>query len=158
VPRKQAPRRSASSPTAKPRKRLYRSTISLPPELRARLELRGARSDKSHGPYNYTRQLARTLALYDTVLEKSDPRQTRDMPEKVYELVLELLADPLALEAFHIHRLGDYLFDLKQFRERVRQLDLDPQQLSDALNAYPFAEKLHLVDAAQIRHAPPLPS
>ena len=85
-----------------PRQRTHRSTISLSPKLRDRLEARGARSDKGHGPYNYTRQLGRTLELYDSVLIKSDPRQTRDM-----------------------------------------------------LNAFPYAEKLHLTDAAQVRNAPP---
>ena len=138
-----------------PRQRTHRSTISLSPKLRDRLEARGARSDKSHGPYNYTRQLARTLELYDSVLIKSDPRQTRDMPEAHYELVLELLTEPLALESFHIVRLGDYLFDLPAFRARARDLRLDPQQFRDALNAFPYAEKLHLTDAAQVRNAPP---
>jgi len=138
-----------------PRQRTHRSTISLSPKLRDRLEARGARSDKGHGPYNYTRQLARTLELYDSVLIKSDPRQTRDMPEEHYEMVLELLTEPLALESFHIVRLGDYLFDLPAFRARARERRLDPQQFRDTLNAFPYAEKLHLADAAQIRNAPP---
>jgi hypothetical protein len=138
-----------------PRQRAHRSTISLSPKLRDRLEARGARSDKGHGPYNYTRQLARTLELYDSVLVKSDPRETRDMPEKDYELVLELLTEPLALESFHIVRLGDYLFDLPAFRARARERRIDPQQFRDMLNAFPYAEKLHLADAAQVRNAPP---
>jgi hypothetical protein len=138
-----------------PRQRTHRSTISLSPKLRDRLEARGARSDKGHGPYNYTRQLARTLELYDSVLIKSDPRQTRDMPEEHYEMVLELLIEPLALESFHIVRLGDYLFDLPAFRARARERRIDPQQFRDMLNAFPYAEKLHLTDAAQVRNAPP---
>jgi hypothetical protein len=138
-----------------PRQRAHRSTISLSPKLRDRLEARGARSDKGHGPYNYTRQLARTLELYDSVLVKSDPRETRDMPEKDYEMVLELLTEPLALESFHIVRLGDYLFDLPAFRARARERRIDPQQFRDMLNAFPYAEKLHLADAAQVRNAPP---
>lgn len=138
-----------------PRQRAHRSTISLSPKLRDRLEARGARSDKGHGPYNYTRQLARTLELYDSVLVKSDPRETRDMPEKDYEMVLELLTEPLALESFHIVRLGDYLFDLPSFRARARERRIDPQQFRDTLNAFPYAEKLHLTDAAQVRNAPP---
>jgi hypothetical protein len=137
------------------RERGHRSTISLPAERRAALEARGARSDKSHGPHNYTRQLARTLELYGSVLEKSDPRQTRGMPADQYELVVEVLTDPLDLRSFHILHLGDYLFDLPGFRARLRDLELDPEQLRDLLNRYPFAEKLHLVDAAQVRHAPP---
>ncbi|MBV8201897.1 MAG: hypothetical protein JOZ15_14860 [Acidobacteria bacterium] len=139
-----------------PRQRAHRSTISLPPKLRSRLEARGARSDKSHGPYNYTRQLARALELYDSVLVKSDPRQTRDMSEDDYETVVAVLLDPLALESFHIVRLGDFLFDLPDFRARARERGIDPQRFRDQLNAFAYAEKLHLVDAAQVRNAPPL--
>ncbi len=138
-----------------PRQRAHRSTISLPPKLRGRLEARGARSDKSHGPYNYTRQLARTLELYDSVLVKSDPRQTREMAEDDYEMVVALITDPLALESFHIMRLGDFLFDLPDFRARTRERGIDPQRFRDQLNAFAYAEKLHLVDAAQVRNAPP---
>ena len=144
-------------PSAMPRQRSHRSTISLPAKLRTALEKRGARSDKSHGPYNYTRQLTRTLELYGAVIEKSDPRQTRTLPEEHYELVVAVLTDPLDLETFHIHRLGDYLCELPAFLARTRDLELDAHQLRDLLNAYTFAEKLHLVEAAQVRHAPPRP-
>ena len=145
-------------PAATPRRRTHRSTISLPAELREALEKRGARSDKSHGPYNYTRQLTRTLELYGAVLEKSDPRQTGALPKDHYELVVEVLTDPQHLETFHIVHLGDYLCELPAFLARTRDLELDAQDLRDLLNACTFAEKLHLVDAAQIRHAPPRPS
>jgi hypothetical protein len=141
----------------KGRQRGHRSTISLPPELRAALEARGARSDKSHGPYNYTHQLARTLEFYGAVVERSDPRQTRGMPADQYELVVEVLTDPLALKTFHILHLGDYLLEIPAFRARLRDLELDSRRLRDLLNDYPFAEKLHLVEAAQVRHAPPRP-
>ncbi len=138
-----------------PRQRSGRSTISLPPVLRKSLEERGARGDKSHGPFNYTSQLSRTLARYDTVLARSDPRATAAMPPAHYELVLDSLTDPLELADFHISRLGEYLFELRAFQALARERQLDPRQVCDALNGYPFAEKLHLVDAAQVRHAPP---
>ena len=144
-------------PSARPRQRSHRSTISLPARLREALEKRGARSDKSHGPYNYTRQLTRTLELYGAVIEKSDPRQTRALPKAHYELVVEVLTDALDLETFHIHLLGDYLCELPAFVARIRDLELDAQDLRDVINAYTFAEKLHLVDAALVRHAPPSP-
>jgi hypothetical protein len=143
---------------AVPRQRPSRSTISLPPRLRQRLEARGARSDKSHGPFNYTGQLARTMELYDSVLGRSDPRQTAAMPHDHYELVLDILTDPLELEEFHILRLADYLFELPAFQALARERQIDPRQLCDTVNSYSFAEKLHLVDAAQVRHhAPPRP-
>jgi hypothetical protein len=137
-----------------PRVRPPRSTIALPPNVRQQLEERGARSDKARGPHNFTSQVDRTLALYDSLLLKSDPRQTQSMPRDVYELVLDQLTDPLALETFHIAHLGDYLAELPALRVQARELRLDLQQLRDTLNAYPYAEKLHLVDAAQVRHAP----
>jgi hypothetical protein len=148
------PRRSVKSPAA-PRRRPPRSTLALPARSRDHLEARGARSDKSHGPFNYSRQLARTLELYDSVLVKSDPRKTCNLSQDHYELIVAALTDPLALESFHIARLGDYLLELPAFRARARERQLDPEKLRDTLNALPYAEKLHLVDAAQIRVAPP---
>jgi len=157
VPTKRTEPPKNGTPSASHRQRGHRSTISLPAELRAVLEKRGARSDKSHGPYNYTRQLARTLELYGAVIDKSDPRQTRALPEEHYELVVEVLSDPLQLETFHILHLGDYLCELPAFLARIRELGLDAQDLRDVFNACTFAEKLHLVDVAQVRHAPPRP-
>ncbi len=86
---------------------------------------------------------------------KSDPRETRDLPEEHYDLVLDLIRDPQKLESFHIHHLGDYLSELPRYAERARAIGVDPAQLARDLNAYTFAEKLHLVDAAQVRNAPP---
>jgi len=137
------------------RRRSDRLIITLPPDVLDRLRTRGARSDKTHGPYNYTQQLTRTLELYESVVVKSDPRDTRDLPEKHYDLVLDLLRDPQRLESFHIHHLGDYLSELPHFAERARAIGLDPGPFAKALNAYTFAEKLHLVDAAQVRNVPP---
>jgi hypothetical protein len=145
---------TSGDPAARSRQRRRRTTIALPSSLRDRLEARGARSDKGHGPYNYTRQLARTVERYDSVLARSDPRQTRDLPDEAYELVVELLTSPLELESFHILHLGDYLFDQPAFHARAGERRIDPQQLRDTLNALPYAEKLHLADAAQVRNAP----
>ena len=136
------------------RRRSNRLIITIPPDVIDRLKTRGARSDKTHGPYNYTQQLTRTLELYESVVVKSDPRETRELPEDQYDLVLELLQDPQRLESFHIHHLGDYLSELPPYAERARALGLDPDPFAKALNAYTFAEKLHLVDAAQVRKAP----
>lgn len=152
--RKPARKPTSGGIAAGPRRRPHRSTISLAPELRARLEARGARSDKGHGPYNYTRQLGRTLELFDSLLAKSDPRETHAMQQDDYDLVVAALTDPLALETFHITHLGDYLFQLPAFRARAGELAIDPQELRDRVNAYPFAEKLHLAQAAQSHHAP----
>jgi hypothetical protein len=139
------------------RARSDRLIITLPPAVIDRLKSRGARSDKTHGPYNYTQQLTRTLELYESVVVKSDPRDTRALAAGHYDLILDLLRDPQKLESFAIHRLGDYLLELPSYAERARAIGLDPEQLAKAINAYTFAEKLHLVDAAQIRNAPAPP-
>src|ERR1700676_800117 len=150
--RKPARKPTSVGSAAGPRRRPHRSTISLAPELRRRLEARGARSDKSHGPYNYTRQLRRHLELFDSLLAKSDPRQTHAMPQEDYDLVIAVLTDALVLATFHIDHLGNYLFELPAFRARAAELAVDPQELRDRVNDYPFAEKLHLAQAAQIHH------
>jgi len=155
--RTSARRRTSQDLPAEPRNRPYRTTISLAPELRARLEARGARSDKGHGPYNYTRQLTRTLELFDSLLAKSDPRQTHAMSQDDYDLAIAALTDALLLVTFHIDRLGHYLFELPAFQARAGELAIDPQDLRDRINAYPFAEKLHLTQAALIHHAPSRP-
>jgi hypothetical protein len=103
-------------------RRSDRLIITLPPEVIDRLKTRGARSDKTHGPYNYTQQLTRTLELYESVVVKSDPRDTRSLPEAQYDLILDLLHDPQKLESFHIHRLGDYLLEVPVFAERARDM------------------------------------
>jgi hypothetical protein len=139
------------------RRRYDRLIITLPPDVIDRLKARGARSDKTHGPYNLTQQLTRTLGLYESVVVRSDPRETQGLPEEHYELILDFLRDPQRLETFHITRLGDYLVEVPGFAQRVRDLGLDPAALAKTVNALTFAEKLHLVDSAQVRHAPAAP-
>jgi len=129
--------------------------VSLPPNVLDRLRARGARSDQTHGPYNYTRQLTRSLNLYDSVVVRSDPRETRGLSEQHYGLILDVLRDPQRLETFHIQRLGDYLLEIPEFPQRARDLGLAPAELAATVNDLTFAEKLHLVDSAQIHHAPP---
>jgi len=139
------------------RRRSDRLIITLPPDVLDRLKHRGARSDKTHGPYNFTQQLTRSLSLYETVVVRSDPRETQGLPEEHYALILDLLREPHRLETFHIHHLGDYLLLVPDFPQRARGLGLDPAALAKTVNGLTFAEKLHLVDSAQIHHAPPPP-
>jgi hypothetical protein len=128
--------------------------VTMPPLLIDLLEARGAHSDKSHGPYNYRQQVARRLELYEQLLLANDPRHTRGLAERHYELILDLLVDAHQLTAFQIQRLGGVLSGLPAFAQRARQTRIDPAELAATVNAYSFAEKLHLADAAQSRHAP----
>ncbi|HEY6322830.1 MAG TPA: hypothetical protein VJA16_14865 [Thermoanaerobaculia bacterium] len=134
----------------RPAKRLI---ITLPPEVIRRLRNRGARSDRHHGPYNYTRQLSRALGLFDAVVLRSDPRETGGLDERPYGLIVDLLRDPHRLETFHISRLGEYLLELPDFGERAHAIGCEPEELARSVSGLTFAEKLHLVDSAQLRHS-----
>ncbi len=129
--------------------------VSLSPSVLTRLRSRGAHSDRARGPLNYTRQLTRTLNLYESAILRSDPRETQDLPEAHYDLVLDLLDEPEALTADAIQGLGGHLLNLSTFPARARALGADPQRLAQTINALTYAEKLHLVNAAQVHHAPP---
>lgn len=135
---------------SRPAKRLI---ITLPPEVIDRLRSRGARSDKNHGPYNLTRQLTRALGLFDAVVLKSDPRETGDLGASAYDLIVDLLRDPHRLETFHVHCLGEYLLELPDFASRARGSGLEPEEFAKTVGRLTFAEKLHLVDAAQLHHS-----
>jgi hypothetical protein len=139
------------------RRRSDRLIITLPPAVVDLLKAHGARSDRSHGPFNYTKQLTRALMLYESVVTRSDPRQTRALPQEQYDLILDLLQEPQDIGPFHLQRLGEYLSEIPAFSERARALGLDPAQFADAVTAFTFAEKLHLLDSAQVRHASALP-
>jgi len=134
---------------SRPAKRLI---ITLPPEVIDRLRSRGAHSDRHHGPFNYTRQLARALEFFDSVVSRSDPRETQGLDERAYELVVDLLRDPYRLDTFHILCLGEYLLELPDFAQRARDVGLEPGELARSIGRLSFAEKLHLVDTAQLRH------
>jgi hypothetical protein len=136
---------------SRPAKRLI---ITLPPEVVHRLTNRGARSDKHHGPYNFTRQLTRTLCFFESVVLRSDPTTTGALSAPAYDLVVDSLREPHRLGTFHIHCLGEYLLQLPDFAERVRGIGLEPDELAKTVGRLTFAEKLHLVDAAQLRHSP----
>jgi hypothetical protein len=114
----------------------------------------GSKPDKTE---EMARQLADALDTYEEVVAESDPRDTASMSDDDYQLVLEILTEPLALEDSHIARLGDYLASLPAFTARARERKIDPTKLRDLLNGYTFPEQLHLVDAAMIRHSAPRP-
>jgi len=130
-----------------------RFIISLPRALAARLEARGARPDPSRGPFNFSQQVARTVTFYESVVVRSDPRVTRQLSEDLYQLLLGLIEDPQALEVFHIHRLGDSIAELPDYAGRARAAGVDPAWLVATVNAYSYAEKLHLVDSSEVRQS-----
>jgi hypothetical protein len=127
--------------------------VTLTPASLERLKSRGALSDRHHGPLSYTRQLTRSLELHEAVLVRSDPRDTRELPEEQYDLILSLLSEPEKLEVFHIQKLGDYLRELPAFAGLARRLGVDPDEFAKWINSFSFAEKLQLLDSAKVRNA-----
>jgi hypothetical protein len=131
--------------------RPHRVTIVIPPSARRRLEARGARADQGRGPTAYTRQLARTVEFFAQAVSQGDPRQTRRMANRHYDLVLDVIDAP-DLDPFRVDHLGSYLLELPAFHTHARQRQIDPHRLAAAINGFAFHEKLHLVDAAMARH------
>ncbi len=130
--------------------RKERTNLAIPPAVQQSLEARGARRRRGPGPLNFRRQLTQSLETFDNLLLHSDPRRTKQMPEPMYEAVLELLTNPLSLESFHILHLGTYLTTLPGWEARA---GAGAARLAETVDSYSFAEKLHLVEAAQARHA-----
>ncbi len=130
--------------------RRERTNLAIPPAVERSLEARGARRQRGPGPLNFRRQLTLSLETFDNLLLHSDPRQTQQMPEELYERVLELLSNPLSLESFHILHLGTYLTTLPGW---AAEAGAGAGGLAERVDSFSFAEKLHLVEAAQARHA-----
>jgi hypothetical protein len=133
------------------------SRMTLPPEVLAYLRRRGATSRKGRqphdqGPHSYTLSLQRNLGQFNSLVHHSDPRITRGLSPNVYDLIVALIIAPRTLDLAEIKSLGDYLAGVEGFAERMRSLGLSADSLAAAVNAYTFAEKVHLIDAAELLH------
>jgi hypothetical protein len=131
--------------------------MTLPPEVIASLRRRGATSRKTKQPGDpaapsLTLGLQRNLGRFEQMLSHSDPRATRGLAPQIYDAIVEAITEPRSLKVTEIHRLGLYLASLPGFQERARSLGLPIETLADEINAYSFAEKVHLVDAAELVH------
>lgn len=132
-------------------KRENRVTLVIPPRARQRLEARGARADQGRGPTGYSRQIARLLHFYELAVDKCDPRRTRRMRKRDFDLVVDVITAP-GLDVFEVAVLGSYLRELPEFRARARERKVDAEALAAEIDGFKFAEKMHLVDAAMARH------
>jgi hypothetical protein len=95
-----------------------------------------------------------SLLLYDSVHMPCDPRHTRALPQEQYDLVVEILQGSHLLEASEVQRLGEVLLKIPRFSARGRELGVDADELAKTISGYGFVEKLHLVDAAELRATP----
>jgi hypothetical protein len=130
------------------------TTVQISPATITLITRRGARSSRGGGDFARSAVLNRTVAMLQTILEQSDPRRTRRLPDPVHALAVELLAEPWALTPFEIERLPTLLEHTAGFIAGLAAHDLDRQVFLEALSALTFAEKAALVDAAIQLHAP----
>ncbi|HVT61466.1 MAG TPA: hypothetical protein VHR45_24095 [Thermoanaerobaculia bacterium] len=114
----------------------------------------GARPNRGGGTFNRSAVLQRSLAMLRAVLERSDPRLTRQLPEDIHALAVELLEEPWALTAFEIDNLAAFLDRTGDFARALAANVIPRQDFLQAISALTFAEKAALVDAAIQRHAP----
>jgi hypothetical protein len=130
------------------------TTVQISPATITLITRRGARSSRGGGDFARSAVLNRSVAMLQSILEQSDPRRTRRLPEPLHALAVELLAEPWALTPFEIERLPTFLEHTHAFTAGLAAHHLDRQAFLEALAALTFAEKAALVDAAIQVHAP----
>jgi hypothetical protein len=118
------------------------------------LSSRGARADKGRSPWNRSHILRMQLDLWLASLDESDPRATRNFPQAYYDLTIKLLTEPWELNARMIKRLSAYVQTLLDLDDLLTEAGIDRGAYLAALEDLSFAERLHLVEAAQAHHAP----
>jgi hypothetical protein len=130
------------------------TTVQISPATVILITRRGARSSRGGGDFALSAVLNRAVAMLQSILEQSDPRRTRRLPEAFHALAVQLLVEPWALTPFEIERLPTFLEHTAAFTASLAAHDLDRQAFLEALAALTFAEKAALVDAAIQLHAP----
>jgi hypothetical protein len=113
----------------------------------------GARSDKGGSRWSRANVVREQFDLFLASLDESDPRHTRDFPQRYYDLVLALLTEPWSLNATTIKILDAYISTLPTFKALLTEAHQREAFLA-AIAELSFAERLHLVEAAQIHYAP----
>ena len=127
-------------------------TIHLEPATLAQLQERGAAGDR--GPSEVVR---RRLEILDSLVVHCDPRFTRGFPDRFFDFVVSFLTAPWTIPADRILGLESYLAQKPGFAEAARAAGIDPAELRLAIKDLSFAERLALLDAAEVHHAQELP-
>jgi hypothetical protein len=115
---------------------------------------RGARPDRGRSTYSLTNVLRQQFELFMAAIDESDPRGTRGFPQEFYDLTVELLANPWSLNADIIRLLEGYIARQAHLPYLLEQFGVERSAYLKAIAELTFAERLHLVEQAQIRHAP----
>jgi hypothetical protein len=123
-------------------------TVHLEPDTVDQLQERGAAG--AHGP-GYV--LRRRLSILESVIIHCDPRITRGFPDTYFDFVVSYLADPCSIPPDRIAALEAHIAQRLGFQQAARRAGIDPAKLRAAIGELTFAEKLALVDAAEVHQA-----
>jgi hypothetical protein len=114
----------------------------------------GARSDKGRSRWSFANVVREQFDLFLASLDESDPRVTRDFPQSYYDLTVELLTEPWSLNSTTIKILDAYISTLPHLKTLLAEAHVKRETFLAAIAGLTFAERLHLVEAAHVRHAP----
>jgi hypothetical protein len=148
------PKRPKSPTQAQPKDGYVNLRIPASDKLLAHLESLGARPDRGGSPWNRSNVLRGQLELFLASLTESDPRSTRKFPQAFYEVTLEVLTEPWLLNARVIRVLPSYVEAQPDFASLLAEAGVDRKAYLKALSELSFAERLFLVESAQMHHAP----
>jgi hypothetical protein len=122
-------------------------TIHIEPATFAHLQERGAAGER--GPSEVVR---RRLEILDSMIVHCDPRFTRGFPDQFFDFVVSYLKEPWAIPPDRIVGLESYLTQKPGFTEAARAAGIDPAALRQCIQELSFAERLALLDAAEVHH------
>ena len=126
-----------------------KSSVYIGTDVIDRLTRRGAKPDRGRGPRSRSHMLGRQLDLLEAVVLRSDPRETHGLSDAFYDFAIRLLPDAAALSADQISVLEAHFKSRPQFRRTAEEAGIDPEPFLAAIEALPYAQKLHLVDQAE---------
>ena len=135
-----------------------RLQIQVSPAVVEFLYYQGARPDRGRSTFSLSNVMRRQCDLLVAVIEESDPRKSRlPFPQEYYDLTIEVLAHPWTLNADIIRLLDAYVAHEELLPSLLKQRGIQPAAYLQAIAGLAFAERLHLVEKALVRHAPILP-
>jgi hypothetical protein len=118
------------------------------------LARRGARSHRGGGTFSRSTVLHRSLVMLRDLLERSDPRRTRAMPEAMHQVIVRLLPEPWALKAFEVDQMPALLAQAPNFAATAAAAGVETEALLALVGSLNFTERMALVDQAQQARAP----
>jgi len=122
-------------------------TVHLEPDTYVEIQERGAGGDR--GPSEVVR---RRLEMLDSLVIHCDPRSTRGFPDPFFDFLVSFLKAPWNIPPDRIVGLEVYLAQRPGFDAAARRAGIDPAALRRAVRELSFAEKLALIDAAEVHH------